>query len=162
VIRGKGDSSWPTALDDLPANLRIMQLSTSGSGQVVEDNSERVSDLLAALLPPRTGTATPVQPPRGVPVAGSTGSAGSGAQNPVPSNPRSGAPGNAPASGSPATSSGGDGLCSVRAVGAVRGQAGALAWIWLALLVCWRTRRSTTAVAARRSTATCSSTSSSI
>ena len=40
MIAGKGSGGWPVAEGSLPANLKIVMLSTSGSGTVVEDNSE--------------------------------------------------------------------------------------------------------------------------
>jgi hypothetical protein len=42
--------TWPVTIEDeLPMNLRILQLSTSGSGDVMLDNTDRVSDSLLEL-----------------------------------------------------------------------------------------------------------------
>ena len=41
VIVGKG-GGWPVAAGSMPANLKIVQLSTTGSGTVVKDNSDDI------------------------------------------------------------------------------------------------------------------------
>jgi len=45
VIRGEG-TVWPIAIDALPANLKVVQLSASGEGDVVEDNSGEIGTML--------------------------------------------------------------------------------------------------------------------
>lgn len=51
VIRGTAadanGQAWPSAVTDQPFNFTIRQLSASGEGQVVRDNSETVNDMLA-------------------------------------------------------------------------------------------------------------------
>jgi hypothetical protein len=68
-IQGNG-STWPVALDDeeMPFNVRVLQLSTTGEGDVVMDNTDlvltRLSDLgLSDVVPdvtPGSDPATPV------------------------------------------------------------------------------------------------------
>jgi MYXO-CTERM domain-containing protein len=42
VIDSDGSGAWPVAEDSLPANLKIVALSTSGSGSVIKDNSAEI------------------------------------------------------------------------------------------------------------------------
>jgi hypothetical protein len=57
VVRGTANSvgTWPTALDVLPANSRIVRTGDSGAGKVVEDNSEpiltKLADYNSSVLP---------------------------------------------------------------------------------------------------------------
>jgi hypothetical protein len=57
VIRGNsaGVGTWPTALDSLPSNLRIVRTGSTGSGKVVEDNASPIASMLddynASVLP---------------------------------------------------------------------------------------------------------------
>ncbi len=50
LVRGEGNT-WPLTLadrpDDMPVNLRVLQLGVSGSGEVYEDNGDVIGDLLA-------------------------------------------------------------------------------------------------------------------
>ncbi len=50
VIRGSAASasaqSWPLALQEQPATFRMMQLSASGKGQLIQDNSEAIEEQL--------------------------------------------------------------------------------------------------------------------
>ncbi len=49
IVEGNG-RTWPVAQDsDMPYNLRVLQLSTSGGGDVVTDNTAEVGQLLADL-----------------------------------------------------------------------------------------------------------------
>ncbi len=49
VVEGNG-RTWPVLEDsDIPFNLRVLQLSTSGAGDVIEDNTAEVGQLLADL-----------------------------------------------------------------------------------------------------------------
>jgi hypothetical protein len=52
VVRGTPQdaqtATWPSALDDLPANSRIVRTSASGSGKVVEDNAGSITEALAS------------------------------------------------------------------------------------------------------------------
>jgi hypothetical protein len=51
VVRGTANDSqsqtWPSALDAMPPNSRIVRTSSSGSGKVVEDNAAPISEQLA-------------------------------------------------------------------------------------------------------------------
>jgi hypothetical protein len=66
VIVGKGSGGWPVAAGSMPANLKVVSLSTTGSGTVVKDNSEDIGMKLfgtggatgsgmAILRPPQSG-----------------------------------------------------------------------------------------------------------
>jgi hypothetical protein len=73
VVRGNANTvgTWPTALDVLPPNARIVRTGDSGAGRVVEDNAEPILTQLAnynASVLPTLGS-------------GSAGSAGSGSAN---------------------------------------------------------------------------------
>jgi MYXO-CTERM domain-containing protein len=43
------DQTWPITIDDFPANLRIIRLSTSGPGEIVQDNAKLIAGLLTDL-----------------------------------------------------------------------------------------------------------------
>jgi MYXO-CTERM domain-containing protein len=76
VIRGEGTGTWPLSVGDggLPANLRIVQLSESGAGKVVVDNSGAVSDALFDMSGTMgSGAAIPEPPEDGVPIGGVMG-----------------------------------------------------------------------------------------
>lgn len=60
VIRGRGRGAWPVAMQSMPANLKVVQLSTRGSGLVVQDNSNAIG---LALLE-RNGEAQPTGRPQ--------------------------------------------------------------------------------------------------
>jgi MYXO-CTERM domain-containing protein len=50
LVRGEGNT-WPLTIDnreDMPVNLRVLQLSSSGQGEVNTDNSDVIEDLLAS------------------------------------------------------------------------------------------------------------------
>jgi hypothetical protein len=68
TIRGTADSvgNWPDAVNEQPANLRVLSLTTSGEGAVLADNSEVINGLLATYN-------------QGVPGGNSAGVPGSGA-----------------------------------------------------------------------------------
>jgi hypothetical protein len=94
VIRGKGyASTWPYAPGgDLPANYKIVELTTKGAGVIAQDNSKMIADALFTQSGMKDDTMAPEPPKRGVPIGGdepastqpkddtqpSTGSAGSG------------------------------------------------------------------------------------
>ena len=42
VVVGKGSGGWPVAEGSMPANLKIVSLSTRGSGTMIKDNSEDI------------------------------------------------------------------------------------------------------------------------
>ena len=46
-VFGRG-AAWPLALNSMPVNLKVVQLSTTGSGRVVQDNSEAIGSALFA------------------------------------------------------------------------------------------------------------------
>jgi MYXO-CTERM domain-containing protein len=71
VIRGRGQGQWPidVATTDLPANHKVVMLTTEGAGEVVEDNSEKINESLFKM----SGmTSPPLTPPAGggVPIGG--------------------------------------------------------------------------------------------
>jgi len=76
VIRGEGNGTWPLTVEDgaLPATLRIVQLSESGAGKVVIDNSGEVSDALFEMSGTLgSGDAIPEPPDDGLPIGGVAG-----------------------------------------------------------------------------------------
>lgn len=78
-VSGNNLYSWPIGLDEgLPFNLRVLQYSTSGAGELITDNLDPIQARLAELPPP-----TPLT--RGEPGTGSTAStAGAGAADAGP------------------------------------------------------------------------------
>lgn len=46
IVVGEGGVDWPVAQDSVPANLKVVELSTRGSGDVVTDNSRHIGDVL--------------------------------------------------------------------------------------------------------------------
>jgi hypothetical protein len=72
VIRGTGGYEWPIEVDGaLPANLKIVQLSTSGAGEVVTDNSSVIGEALFKISKMvGTGEMKPQKPMSGVPIGG--------------------------------------------------------------------------------------------
>jgi MYXO-CTERM domain-containing protein len=50
VVHGDQQGVWPD-LGDQPANFEILQLSTRGQGETIEDNEERIKKLLEAAAP---------------------------------------------------------------------------------------------------------------
>ena len=54
----------PLAVDEQPANLRVLTLSASGPGLVAEDNSDQINDMLATYLEehPRSATVIATEP----------------------------------------------------------------------------------------------------
>ena len=48
TVRGMGNGNWPFSLDgEMPANLRVLQIGTSGLGDLVTDNSSTISRLMS-------------------------------------------------------------------------------------------------------------------
>jgi hypothetical protein len=68
VIVGKG-GEWPVAMGSMPANLKLVQLSTAGSGAVIKDNSDVIR---AKLLKTANTTALkmPHPPQNGLTIGG--------------------------------------------------------------------------------------------
>ncbi|MDH5670535.1 MAG: DUF2330 domain-containing protein [Myxococcales bacterium] len=125
VVRGMGSTlTWPVSLEAQPANLRVMQLSTSGEGEVIADNRGRVTEMLIELAGDFEVAAANTN-------AGGGGSGGGSVSgSPAPrGNP----------SESDASTMSSSGLCS-----AVPGRAagGDLAWLGLGALWLVRCRRS--------------------
>ena len=60
VLLGQGGGGWPIEANALPANLKIVQLSTTGSGEVVTDNRGTISTELFQLtdMPQNPGAGT--------------------------------------------------------------------------------------------------------
>jgi MYXO-CTERM domain-containing protein len=71
VIRGEGNV-WPIPIDLLPANLKVVQLSGAGSGEVVEDNSGAIGTRLFAMSDGAepSGNAIPEPPESGMMIGG--------------------------------------------------------------------------------------------
>ena len=71
VIRGEG-TVWPIPIDLLPANLKVVQLSGAGSGEVVEDNSGEIGTTLFVMSDGAkpSGSATPDPPANGMMIGG--------------------------------------------------------------------------------------------
>jgi hypothetical protein len=71
IVLNTTNSTWPVSIDDsLPLNLRLLQLSTSGKGDVAQDNRETVSeeleDLGVGYVVAVEGGSFPDAPARGV------------------------------------------------------------------------------------------------
>jgi Uncharacterized protein conserved in bacteria (DUF2330) len=112
-IVGKGSGGWPVAAGSMPANLKVVQLSTTGSGTVVKDNSDDIGTKLFKIAGTTVGgTAMPRPPQNGVMIGGTQAVTPHAETGSTPGNPR-------PPGGS---------RCSVSNVGA--GRASALA-LWL-------------------------------
>jgi len=122
VLRGKGANNlgtWPFGLDgDLPANFLIVQLGTSGSGEVVENNGTMILTAIEqqadAGMP--TGTTPPVRPP-GMVIGGSANPA---ANPPTPRTDAGTADAGAPDAGSDDARTTDSDSCNVTAPGAAR------------------------------------------
>jgi uncharacterized protein (TIGR03382 family) len=140
VIRGKGnDYTWPFTLGgDLPANLKIVELSRKGQGKIAIDNSADIAKTLFKQSGMEsTGAATPPPPPRGVPIggggaSGSTSNRDAGATGPDTKLLPDG--GVAIDHGHQTASANDDGGCSAASNGASHTSSGvliALALMWL-------------------------------
>jgi hypothetical protein len=139
VIRGQGSSGWPIEAGTLPANLKIVQLSTKGAGMVVEDNSRPIGDMLfKAAGTTGTGAAIPPKPATGAMIGGSqvvnmAGTPATANMTPITM---------------PTTGRSGGGACAVSGVGE---QARAsFAWLLLATAALGLRARSSRARATRR------------
>jgi MYXO-CTERM domain-containing protein len=70
------------AIDDMPANLKVVELSMHGSGRVVEDNSNTIAlalldrggaaspPMMAPMVPAMAAAMPPPEPPATAPVTG--------------------------------------------------------------------------------------------
>jgi hypothetical protein len=117
----------------MPANLKVVMLSTSGPGTVVEDNSEAIGRTLFELAGTRgSGLAVPQAPQHGVMIGGS--------QTVTPRRSQTGTvPG--PAGTTRARMRPADSIaCSVSGPGAGTTSALALAWLLLGVLPALRGR----------------------
>ncbi len=82
IVRGDG-RTWPITLDsDFPVNLRIVQLSTEGEGETIEDNAGKIALMLTdldlgegtpKLMDPDKGGASTVDPDDGDPTSSDDG-----------------------------------------------------------------------------------------
>jgi hypothetical protein len=128
VVAGTG-STWPVAPGSLPANLKVVTLSSSGSGTVVTDNSEAIaSELFGAAGELDGATAMPRSPQTGLAIGGSQRVTPNGQFEPTTDDAAKGAADS--------------GRCSLSGAGA--GTGGSLVcWFPLvALWLTWRRRRS--------------------
>jgi hypothetical protein len=72
VIDSDGSGGWPVAEGSLPANLKIVALSTSGSGRVIQDNSADIRGRLRQGAGTNRSDPPPLQAPQnGVMIGGS-------------------------------------------------------------------------------------------
>ncbi len=78
VIRGTPDTvgSWPEQVAAQPANFRVLTLSDTGAGLVMEDNSTQINDMLAQYNASVPGPSS--APPRSSSMAGMTWAGDSG------------------------------------------------------------------------------------
>jgi hypothetical protein len=126
VIVGTGSDDWPLAEGSLPANLKIVMLSSSGSGSVSEDNSAAIGSALfdaAGML--GSAAAVPQVPHNGVMIGGSQLVSAYAPDAGAPSTPRTAARGSS---------------CSVARVGSAASSA--LGWPLAASMFALRRRRS--------------------
>ena len=134
VIRGEEGQYWPIdlATTTLPANHKIVQLSTEGAGMVIEDNTEMISRELFDLSGMNSAPTTKV-PLTGSMIGGNpepgTGTPGDGSE-----------PGGMAGDGSEASDNSGGGFCAVGAPSA-GGGATLAAWLLAIGYVASRRRR---------------------
>src|SRR5579863_9169777 len=71
VVVGKGSRDWPVTEGSMPANLKVVSLSTSGPGTVIKDNSEDIgTKLFETAGATDGGMSTPRPPLTGVMIGG--------------------------------------------------------------------------------------------
>jgi hypothetical protein len=70
VVRGSGNQPWPLALGTLPANLKVVTLSTSGPGDVMIDNSQAIGSGLRSAGHDTVASSTPQTPQHGEAIGG--------------------------------------------------------------------------------------------
>ena len=84
VVVGEGSADWPLLAGSLPANLKVVELSTRGAGKVVVDNGERIGDALYEAAGTRgSGAAVSQLPQHGLSIGGPIRSA----ETAVPADP---------------------------------------------------------------------------
>jgi MYXO-CTERM domain-containing protein len=82
VVRGNAATvgTWPSALDSLPSNRRIVRTGATGAGKVVEDNADPIASMLddynASVIP-----TAPINPGTGGTSSGGTGGTGGTGNN---------------------------------------------------------------------------------
>lgn len=133
IVRGNG-RTWPVRLGaEMPVNLRVLQLSTGGDGEIVTDNAELVASMLTdlnigdampQLMDPDNGSATDVTPSGAQPGTG----AGAGDEN-------------AGSNVEGVEASAGGGGCSVGSIARGSGSSPLLAFLGLLGLPLWLGRR---------------------
>jgi hypothetical protein len=69
VIQGRG-SSWPLALEALPANLKVVALASSGPGQVLMDNTQTIQSGLRSAGHDAVARSAPQTPQHGQSIGG--------------------------------------------------------------------------------------------
>jgi hypothetical protein len=116
LVVGQGGGDWPVANDALPANLKVVELSTNGPGKLVQDNSQAILAELQERAGSVGSTMPQLQPPKnGVMIGGTQPNAAQA--DPMPA---------------------ADGQCSVSRVG---GKTGSGLVVWLSMLACVFARR---------------------
>ena len=138
IIAGDQPNVWPVdSLEDLPAAAKILQLTTAGQGEILEDNPEMIADALSALS---GGTPTPNDPTPNLPTKDPT------PDDPTPNGPVAGSgssplePGADPGSSDfSEMSTKGDGGCSATG----RNASSTLWTLGLAIAALVRRRRAT-------------------
>jgi hypothetical protein len=136
VVVGQGRGSWPVAEGSMPANLKVVMLGASGSGTVVEDNSDVIGmKLWKAAGTTGSGMAT-LHPPQNGLMIGGTQSVALHGDSALPTGSLS-ASGSTHGGSNPA----GGATCSVWHVGAGAGPALALSLPLAGTILAVRGRR---------------------
>jgi Uncharacterized protein conserved in bacteria (DUF2330) len=133
AIAGKGGEAWPMAAGSMPANLKIVQLTTTGPGAVIQDNSDVIGTKMVPVAGPTGSSTTPDPPQNGVMIGGTQTVTPTGQSAPTESRPA------ASTQSSPAAP--GEGACSVSRVGGRAGSAPALCLSQAGLILALRRRR---------------------
>ena len=135
AIAGKGGEAWPMAAGSMPANLKIVQLTTTGPGAVIQDNSDVIGTKMVPVAGPTGSSTTPNPPQNGVMIGGTQTVTPTGQSAPTESSPA--------ASTQSSSAAPRKGACSVSRVGSDR--AGSAPALWLlpaGVILALRRRRS--------------------
>jgi hypothetical protein len=127
ALTGRGGGAWPVAVGSMPANLKIVQLSTTGSGTVVKDNSDDIGTALFKMAGTTgSGTARPYPPQNGLTIGAAQTVPSRGPAESTETSPK-------PAAGN---------KCSLSNVGRDPGSEVAAWWAQAAVMLALRRRRS--------------------